>query len=417
MSQLYEQDNPTNNYKNVAHAFFLSLAITIAEPSTVLPLIIEHFSNSALIVGLFVSLLRGGAILTQLYAAFHAQSYKKVLPYLRRVFFFRWLSWFSIGLSIFFIGDAHKTLTLTFIGLGLFAFSLSAGFGAIYFKELQAKLFSKAYRGKTMANRQVAGSIASIVSGGVAGYVLSHFQAPLNYAYLFIVSSFIMGIGFFIFGTIDDEPLKENVQEKEKHFGLFIKNAFATLKDDKRLQQQTLAIFLSFACYLSIPFVILEAKNSVTLTGWVLGGFIMVQMFGSIVGSSLLWRQISNYEKMLYLSFIFMIAAFTAALFANNSYIYALVFFLYGIALDGFGNSGMNLIIEIAPEEKRPIYTAVQTNLSSFGLFFPILGGLLLKSFGSYELIYFLTIGLLFAGLVISLGLKKYGDKNHENSF
>ena len=402
-----KQDNPTNNYKNVAHAFFLSLAITIAEPSTVLPLIIEHFSNSAVVVGIFVSLLRGGAILTQLYAAFHAQSYKKVLPYLKKVFFFRWLSWFAIGLGIFFIGDSNKILTLVLIGIGLFSFSLSAGFGAIYFKELQAKLFSKAYRGKTMANRQVAGSIASIISGGVAGYVLSHFEAPLNYAYLFIVSSFIMGIGFFIFATIDDEPLKENVQEKEKNFALFVKNAFYILQDDKRLQQQTLAIFLSFACYLSIPFVILEAKNSVALTGWILGGFIMVQMFGSIVGSSLLWRKISNYEKMLSLSFVFMIAAFGVALFANNSYIYALVFFLYGIALDGFGNSGMNLIIEIAPEEKRPIYTAVQTNLSSIGLFFPVLGGLLLKNFGSYKLIYVLSILLLFVGLVISLKLRR----------
>jgi len=402
-----KQDNPTNNYKNVAHAFFLSLAITIAEPSTVLPLIIEHFSQSALVVGFFVSLLRGGAILTQLYAAFHAQSYKKVLPYLKKVFFFRWLSWFSIGLSIFFIGDTNKTLTLILIGLGLFGFSLSAGFGAIYFKELQAKLFSKAYRGKTMANRQVAGSIASIISGGIAGYVLSHFHAPLNYAYLFIVSSFIMGIGFFIFATIDDEPLKENVQQKEKHFGLFIKNAFKILKEDKRLEQQTLAIFLSFACYLSIPFVILEAKSNVTLTGWILGGFIMVQMLGSIVGSSVLWRQISNYEKMLSLSFVFMIAAFSVALFAHTSTMYALIFFLYGIALDGFGNSGMNLIIEIAPEEKRPIYTAVQTNLSSIGLFFPLLGGLLLKSFESYLLIYIITISLLFVGLIISLKLKR----------
>jgi len=402
-----KQNNPTNNYKNVAHAFFLSLAITIAEPSTVLPLIIEHFSNSALVVGVFVSLLRGGAILTQLYAAFHAQSYKKVLPYLKKVFFFRWLSWFSIGLSIYFIGDTNKTLTLLLIGLGLFGFSLSAGFGAIYFKELQAKLFSKTYRGKTMANRQVAGSFASIVSGGVAGYVLSNFEAPLNYAYLFIVSSFIMAIGFFIFVSIDDEPFKENVQEKEKNFALFVKNAFGILQSDKRLQQQTLAIFLSFACYLSIPFVILEAKNSVTLTGWVLGGFIMMQMLGSIAGSSLLWRKISDYEKMLSLSFVFMIAAFGVALFANSSAIYALVFFLYGVALDGFGNSGMNLIIEIAPEEKRPIYTAVQTNLSSFGLFFPVLGGLLLKNFESYTFIYLLTIVLLLAGLIISLGLKK----------
>jgi len=234
---MYKQDNPKNNYKNVAHAFFLSLAITIAEPSTVLPLIIEHFSDSVIVVGFFVSLLRGGAILTQLYAAFHAQAYKKVLPYLSRVFFFRWLAWFTIGTSIFLIGDTNKTLTLVLIGLGLFGFSLSAGFGAIYFKELQAKLFSQKYRGKTMANRQVAGSIASIISGGVAGYVLSNFEAPLNYAYLFIVSSFIMGIGFLIFVSIDDEPSKENVQQKEQNFGLFIKNSWVILKEDKRPPQ------------------------------------------------------------------------------------------------------------------------------------------------------------------------------------
>jgi MFS family permease len=403
---MYKIDNPKNNYKNVAHAFFLSLAITIAEPSTVLPLIIEHFSDSVIIVGLFVSLLRGGAIIIQLYAAFHAQAYKKVLPYLGKVFFFRWLSWFSIGLSIYFIGDANKTLTLFFIGVGLFFFSFSAGFGAIYFKELQAKLFSKSYRGKTMANRQVAGSIASIISGGVAGYVLNNFEAPLNYAYLFMVSSFIMGIGFVIFTTIE-EPQKEHIQEKEKNFGLFITNALKTLQADKRLQQQITVIFLSFSYYLAMPFVILHVNKSITLTGWMLGGFIMVQMLGSIAGSSLLWRKISNYEQMLSLSFLFMIAAFGIALFGDNIYYYTLIFFLFGIALDGFNISGMNLVIEIAPQEKRPTYVALQTNITSIGLFFPIVGGVLLKYLGDYSSIYLLTIILLTTGLLLSLKLKR----------
>jgi len=402
---MYKIDNPKNNYKNVAHAFFLSLAITIAEPSTVLPLIIHHFSENVIVVGLFVSLLRGGAIIIQLYAAFHAQAYKKVLPYLGKVFFFRWLAWLTIGISIFFIGDTNKTLTLTLIGVGLFFFSFSAGFGAIYFKELQAKLFSKSYRGKTMANRQVAGSIASIISGGVAGYVLSHFEAPLNYAYLFMVSSFIMGIGFLIFVT-SEEPTKENIQEKEKNFSLFLKNALQTLKEDKRLQQQIIVIFLSFSYYLSLPFVILHANSSFTLTGWMLGGFIVMQMVGSIVGSSLLWRRISNYEKMLSLSFVFLITAFIFALFADNIYIYALLFFLFGIGIDGLGISGMNLVIEIAPEEKRPIYTALQTNITSLGLFFPIVGGALLKYVGDYSFIYILTITLLSLGLYLSLKLK-----------
>jgi len=129
-------------------------------------------------------------------------------------------------------------------------------------------------------------------------------------------------------------------------------------------------------------------------------------MLGSIVGSSLLWRRISNYEKMLSLSFLFMILAFTLALFADNVYVYGAVFLLFGIGLDGLNISGMNLVIEIAPEEKRPIYTALQTNITSIGLFFPILGGVMLKYLGSYNLIYTLSILLLAIGFMLSLKLK-----------
>lgn len=403
---MFKLDDPKNNYKNVIHAFFLSLAITIAEPSTILPLMVHHFSDSVIIVGIFASLLRGGAIVIQLYAAFHAQAYQRVLPYLSKVFFFRFLSWLMIGVSIFLFGETNKPLTLFFIGVGLFFFSFTAGFGAIYFKELQAKLFSKTYRGKSMAHRQIAGSVASIISGGVAGYVLHHFDAPLNYAYLFIVSSLLMAIGFVVFSTIE-EPIKQNVSVKEKSFKIFMKNSKLLLKSDARLQQQIIVIFLSFSYLLAMPFVILNANSSFTLTGWMLGGFITVQMLGSIIGSSLLWTRIDNYEKMLSLSFIFIIIAFIIALFAKDAYGYALIFLLFGVALDGFNNSGMNLVIEIAPEEKRPVYTAIQTNITSIGLFFPILGGVILKFVESYTVIYLLTITLLLIGFFLSLRLKK----------
>jgi MFS family permease len=401
---MFKIDDPKNNYKNVTHAFFLALAITVAEPSTVLPLMIHHFSDSVIVVGLFTSLLRGGAIMIQLYAAFHAQAYKRVLPYIRKVFFFRFISWFMIGVSIYFFGEEHKTLTLWLIGIGLFLFSFSAGFGAIYFKELQAKLFSRRYRGKSMANRNIASSIASIISGGVAGFVLQNFEAPMNYAYLFMVSSLFMVIGFASFATIE-EPSKENISTKEKDFGLFIKNAIKLLKSDKRLQRQILVIFLSFSYLLSMPFVILNANNSFALSGWTLGGFITIQMVGSIIGSTLLWRKIHNYERMLSFSFIFMIVAFLFALFADNIYLYGIVFLLFGVAIDGLRISGMNLVIEIAPEDKRPIYTALQVNITSFALFFPILGGILLGLVGSYSLIYLITIFLLVVGLGFSYTL------------
>ena len=403
---MFQVDDPKNNYKNIAHAFFLALAITIAEPSTILPLMVHHFSNNMIIVGLFASLLRGGAIVVQLYAAFHAQTYKKVIGYIRKVFFFRFISWFSIGLSIFLLGDTHPSLTLFFIGMGLFFFSFTAGFGAIYFKELQAKLFTKKYRGKTMANRQIAGSIASIISGGIAGYVLSAYEAPLNYAYLFMISSIIMAIGFVIFSTIE-EPEKEKVSVKESSFGAFLQNALQLLQNDKVLQKQIVVLLLANSYFIAMPFVILNANSTIHLTGWMLGGFITVQMVGSIVGSTFLWRKIHNYEKMLSLSILFYILAFVIAFFAQSAYAYALVFLLFGMGYDGISISGMNLVIEIAPEEKRPVYTALQANITSLGLFFPVLGGALLKYFHSYSAVYLLTILLLLIALVLSFKLEE----------
>jgi MFS family permease len=214
-----------------------------------------------------------------------------------------------------------------------------------------------------------------------------------------------MAIGFMTFVTIE-EPVKENISIKEKSFKLFVQNAIKLLKNDLRLKKQIIVILLGYSYFLAMPFVILNANNSFTLTGWMLGGFITIQMIGSIIGSTFLWRRISNYELMLSLSLSFMIIAFVIALFAENFYSYALIFLLFGIAFDGFKISDMNLVIEIAPEEKRPIYSALQVNITSLGLFFPILGGVILTYVQSYTFIYLLTIGLLVLSLYLSLKLK-----------
>ena len=93
-------DKFSNHVKNILHGFFLAIGTTIAEPSTILPLIVNYFGGGSMLVGFFAALLRGGAIIVQLFAAFHAQSYKLMMPYLRRIFFVRFLSWFFIGAAI-----------------------------------------------------------------------------------------------------------------------------------------------------------------------------------------------------------------------------------------------------------------------------------------------------------------------------
>ena len=205
-------DKYSNHVRNILHGFFLSVGTTIAEPSTVLPLIVNYFGGSSLLIGFFAALLRGGAIIVQLFAAFQAQSYQLMLPYLRRIFIIRFLAWFSIGIAIILFGDNYPNLTLVSMGLGLFVFSFSAGFGAIYFKDIIAKIFSHKFRGKTMSYRQFFSALGGLVSGALTAVILESFEAPYSYGYLFIISSFIMSLGYLAFATVD-EPLKVNVTQ------------------------------------------------------------------------------------------------------------------------------------------------------------------------------------------------------------
>ncbi len=383
------------------------MGVTVAEPATILPLIVYHFSSNLVLVGLFASLLRGGAIAVQLFAAFYAQSYSRVMIYMRIVFFFRFFSWFMVGASIYFIGDSNKTLTLWLIGIFFFTFSFSAGFGSIYFKEIIAKVFSKEERGKTMANKQLFSSMGAIISGGVAGWVLSNYEAPYSYAFLFMFSSVLMIIGLVAFGTIK-EPEKLNVSTREKNFLEFLKNSKSLLKKDKRLQLQIIVSLLGYSFLLAMPFVIIKAKTTIELTGWLIGGFITVQMIGSMIGNFFIWKKFKgNYVRMLQLAYTFMISAFIIAFFAGNAVGYGLIFFIFGVGIDGFRNADMNLVLEIAPEDKRPVYVAIQSTIVSIGLFFAIPGGIILEYFG-YNILYSLTLIMLFIGLFFTGKLKRH---------
>jgi len=73
--------------------------------------------------------------------------------------------------------------------------------------------------------------------------------------------------------------------------------------------------------------------------------------------------------------------------------------------MDGNRIASGNLILILAPEEKRPVYTALQTNIVSFGMFFSIAGGIILN-FSNYTFLYSFTLILLSVALLLSFKLK-----------
>ncbi|MDD2653056.1 MAG: MFS transporter [Sulfurimonas sp.] len=398
-------DKFSSHIKNILHGFFLAIGTTIAEPSTILPLIVNYFGGSSMLVGFFAALLRGGAVVVQLFAAFHAQSYKRMMPYLRRIFFIRFFSWFLIGVAILLFGENYPNLTLASIGLGLFLFSFSAGFAAIYFREIMAKIFSHKFRGKTMAYRQFFSAVGGLVSGALAAWILESFSAPQSYGYLFIISSFIMALGYIAFALVD-EPEKEEVSKRESSFRKFLQNSLAILKADKNFQTQVTTFLLAYGYLIALPFIILDAQQKINLDGVAIGSLITTQMVGAML-SNFLWGNLSGNGRnvaVAKVAILVQIIAVSLAFAASSLYVYMLIFFLVGASMDGNRIASSNLVLKLAPADKRPIYIALQMNIVSLGMFFSIIGGIVLH-YANYTLLYSLSLGVLLAAFFLSFKL------------
>lgn len=402
-----ELDKKSNKIRFILQGFFFTSGMAIAEPSTIFPLIVNHFSESKALVGLFTSLLKGGNIVMQLWAAYHIQSKVRVISSMRRVFVARFLSWLSIGAIILFF-SYNNTALLVLFGIGLFVFSFSAGFGAVYFQELTGKSFTKEYRGRAMAQRQFWSGLAAIASGGLTGWLLNAFIEPRNFAMIFFVSAFIMAIGFIIYSNFK-EPSKNQPKKSGQDFKTFLKQAFKLLKTDRQLRIQILAKLFSYTFLLAFPFVVIHVKESLSLQGKDAGLFVSMQMAGAML-SNIFWGRLSgkNLNKVIILSsFMAIIAGLGIAVIAKSVFWFYLVFFMGGIAIDGFRLGFNQLVLIVAPENNRPMYVAIQNNITSLGLFFALPGGLIYDWLGFNQLV-FITLGMLSIGLFISLMLKKF---------
>ncbi len=395
-----------NKKRVIIQGVLLAGAMALADQSVVLPVIVKYFSKSNVMVGLFTSLLRGGAIIMQLYAAFHARNDALVLPKLKKIFALRFGSWFSIGIIILLLGNTSPVLTLLFFGLSLFVFSFSAGFGTIYYQEIMGKMFTKQYRGKLISQRQILAGLVSIIGViGISGTILERIKAPFSFSLLFLISGLIMGLGYLYFFKFKEYPSQKGYSPFNT-FGSFIRSAVLFIRTDKQLRIQMITRLFSYGFMLMMPFVILQAKSLYSIGGKEIAWMAGVQMAGAML-ANLLWGKLSsrgNDKLIIILALLLNLTAYSGLLFFRSYLFFYVVFFLIGASIDGYRLAFSNMLLSRAPENHRPAYVAIYNNVIALGLFFAIPGGMILDAFGFKALnvlaIVFLILGVFFAAFL-----------------
>jgi MFS family permease len=157
----------------------------------------------------------------------------------------------------------------------------------------------------------------------------------------------------------------------------------------------------------ALPFIILDAKDKIELDGVAVGSLITAQMLGAMF-SNFIWGKLSSQGKnklITLISLSLMIIGAIIAMFASHLYIYMLIFALFGASTDGNRISGSNMLLQIAPEDKRPIYVAININILSFGMFFSVIGGVVVH-LTNYTILYIFTLLLLLISLFFAFKLE-----------
>jgi len=400
-------DQKSSRKKVVLQGMTLSYASTMADPILLLPLIISYFSDNYLLVGVFIALYKVSGMLVQLYSAYRMQSKLYVMSDLKAIFLLRLFSWLLIGTSIVFFGKEYPNLTLVLMAIGLTLYSISYSMGALHYNEILAKVFTRKYRGVTLAYRQLYAAFGLLVAAFSVNYIIDIYEEPVSFGMLFIYGSFVMAIGLYYFTKIV-EPKKEHLRD-DRTFTIFLSNSISFLKSDTIFQKYLLSYILVSTYLLAMPYIIIQSKEYFEFTGLFVAELILIQGFGFIVGN-LLWGLFSFKSKEKYIllvSIIMLMVIMLIMLNLHHSYYLYIVFFLYAFASDGIKLVYNNILLVIAPEEKRPIYTSLKSHITSLGFLFPIIGGLIIYA-SSSEILYYVTLSILSISFIYVLLNSEY---------
>lgn len=402
------------------HGIFYNGGMAFGEPTTVLPIFLNNFTNSKILIGLsstIMSKIGGiGSVLPQLFVASKLENkvYKK--PFLVIAITIRALCWGFLSLATYLFGKSHPLGIIFALFFFLALFTFMGGVAVVPFYDIWGKAIPSNLRGRFFSYRQLLGGILAIGAGFIVKGVLENREVffPNNYAILFLFSFILISISYIALGSVK-EPVEE-VHKSILTFKEFLRKAFHILESDNNYRMFLLVQILGGAISLALPFYVLYAKDILNVKLGMVGVFLSAQMLGSVL-SNILWGYLSDFvgnKKVIQISIFLGLTAPLIALLTpiHLSGLFILLFILLGFSITGQIIGNTNFLLDIATPKDRPTYVSLRGTLRVPVMFFPLIGGMIIQHI-SYHFLFILTILTVFAGLILSFQLSEpRGERN-----
>jgi MFS family permease len=410
------------------------------DPFTVIPVFITRAGGSSVLVGLAAGVYGAGWFLPQVLVARYAATKWRVLNIYRMVSVLRVLMWTCVILVVFRVDPAQTQMFVWLVVLFMFAGTVCAGVAAIPFLEVASKTIPPDRRGTFFGVRRLSGGAFGILAGIVVAVVVGGeptaawtqgwlYRAveevvealdwvghpfPYNYGILIAVGAAFSAAGLFMFGLMR-EPDAVAIH-KLQPLGAHLRDGFNLLR-----RRNYFLFFIVRVCWqltsMAFPFYAAYAYSVLGFSEASVGVFVSIWI-GSGVISNYVWGKLADTRGnriVLVLTAVIALASPVAVLAVIRDgrsgaghgewlfWLLASTFVVNGFARSGRFISNMMYLLEIAPEERRPLYVGFMNSISFPFLLSPALGGWIVQAF-SFDFLF--AVSAFFAAVSVVLSAR-----------
>ena len=352
------------------------VALGFASFGTILPLFVASMTDSATLIGLVPAIHSAGWLLPQLFTASHTSRLRR---YKRTVLAN------TIHERIPFLGFAVVALLLPQIGLqaGLVLTfllltwqGLGGGFTANPWTSMISKIIPPENRGTFFGTQAAVANLFISGSAIAAGYMLSGFESPVNFAVCFFVATVFFTLSWVALAftrepTDFDKVIEENPVP-------FWQGASAILKRDRNFDWFLIARTLSQFATMGFAFYIVYALRRFQMdeiTAGFLTATLTIAQTVANAGMGWLGDKVGHRAMLIVGAAAATLSSFLAWMAPSLAWFFP-IFILSGFANVSIWTNGMTMATTFSGEKDRPFYIGLaQTLTAPATMIAPLLGG------------------------------------------